>query len=648
MANIRDLTEASTISGGDLFPIDQGGSGRTRSVSYSVIKDDVTATVSGEVAIAVQAADEAKAAAASADATVLRAELADGVTVGDGAALVEYASGVSVRDKLDSLDAFDTDLQNPTDPAKGAAIVGRGAVAVNTIADLLLQKRESDKRYLVKSYSSASGLGGGEFYWDAASTEADDGGYTLAVSGVATGRFKRVDTGTTWIEEFGAVADATTIDGTTGTEQTTAVSNAINFCNANRRALHITATRRDGVIGYLVGDLPELSGGGVVLRGQGENCSYLVSLPTLTGPMLTISADGAGFRDMGLFCNDATRNPFDITSGYQPNIKNALVAGGNRGIVNSLGLEFRIQDAHVIDTADYGYYINRPDAILINASTDRAGTDGFRFDGHVVNTFHAHAIKSARMGFRATFATASQLIGDHADTSGYHGYQIDTCTGLRAIAPFSFKSGNANATAPGTYTDARNYSLTNNTGLVMVAPMSNQDSNCKNAFFGFGNTDSVLIAPIDTGTKPSVFDEGLQVVLAKGRLEKHNSLAIPKVKSGIIINDGASGIFDVSEPTEYSRAFNAIMYHGQIIVRLGTQNRILIGEFHIATGANTSFPSSIPVRWSTNNTSPDVSASLTITATYSTTGAQLSINNATGEAVAVGVSVQQIVSAKAV
>jgi len=95
------------------------------------------------------------------------------------------------------------DLQGATDPLKGAGLVGRSAVAVQTIADLLALPagaRKYDQRYIVASYHGGWAVevpyigpsGGGEFVWDPACTLADNGGTVLAVSGVTTGRFLRL------------------------------------------------------------------------------------------------------------------------------------------------------------------------------------------------------------------------------------------------------------------------------------------------------------------------------------------------------------------------------------------------------------------------------------------------------------------------
>src|SRR5690606_16639946 len=66
----------------------------------------------------------------------------------------------------------------------------------------------------VISGASVSGRGGGQFRWDAASTDADDGALTLLPTGWSgAGRWKRVcDPGVLRVSWFGAVGDGTTND----------------------------------------------------------------------------------------------------------------------------------------------------------------------------------------------------------------------------------------------------------------------------------------------------------------------------------------------------------------------------------------------------------------------------------------------------
>lgn len=101
--------------------------------------------------------------------------------------LESLATGRSLK-----VDEIDTDVrQDLANPDKGAAMVARGVVAVDSIADLLAlpegQRRE-DLRYLIKGYYAGSDVGGGEFYWDSASTDTANIGTIL---GTGTGRFLR-------------------------------------------------------------------------------------------------------------------------------------------------------------------------------------------------------------------------------------------------------------------------------------------------------------------------------------------------------------------------------------------------------------------------------------------------------------------------
>lgn len=102
------------------------------------------------------------------------------------------------------LDALKTVVrQDITNPDKGAAMVARGVVAVDSIADLLTllegQRKES-LRYLVKGYHAGSDVGGGEFYFDSARTGENDGGV------VFNGFVRHIDRFVT-PEFFGAVGD---------------------------------------------------------------------------------------------------------------------------------------------------------------------------------------------------------------------------------------------------------------------------------------------------------------------------------------------------------------------------------------------------------------------------------------------------------
>lgn len=119
MTTIRDLSRADSVADGDLLPVLQEGSGRARAISAGELKQQFSAAVTDLAEQAKAAAEAAATSAASADATVLRNDLA----AATGSELVTFGAE-SVKEALTRLGQFDTDLGNSTDPLKGAAQVG--------------------------------------------------------------------------------------------------------------------------------------------------------------------------------------------------------------------------------------------------------------------------------------------------------------------------------------------------------------------------------------------------------------------------------------------------------------------------------------------------------------------------------------------
>lgn len=90
-----------------------------------------------------------------------------------GAGMPEGGAFASVGDAVLRSDLASLDV------TKGAALVGRGVVAVDSIASLIDTQQRADLRYLVTSYHPDSDVGGGEFYWSPETDKSEHNGCTV-------------------------------------------------------------------------------------------------------------------------------------------------------------------------------------------------------------------------------------------------------------------------------------------------------------------------------------------------------------------------------------------------------------------------------------------------------------------------------------
>lgn len=116
-------------------------------------------------------------------------------------------SGTWATDSALLVDIGDQSLRQELASPSGAAMVGRGAMTVASIADLVALPeglRKADLSYCVVGYHAGSTVGGGEFVWSGSSTLPADDVTVFAVNGVATGRWLRlVKNNTLSVHDFG-------------------------------------------------------------------------------------------------------------------------------------------------------------------------------------------------------------------------------------------------------------------------------------------------------------------------------------------------------------------------------------------------------------------------------------------------------------
>ncbi|MFJ4116980.1 right-handed parallel beta-helix repeat-containing protein [Pseudomonas psychrophila] len=136
--------------------------------------------------------------------------------------------------KLVGDDSLRQDMANTTDPTKGGVVLGRGVVAVESIAALLTQPRRVDLLFSVESYYAGDNLGGGQWKWRPSSNAAPTYGTVLAVPGVPNGRFVRVHVGNTFSADmFGVRAS------NSGTENRLRLSALFRCCFRLSATVHL-------------------------------------------------------------------------------------------------------------------------------------------------------------------------------------------------------------------------------------------------------------------------------------------------------------------------------------------------------------------------------------------------------------------------
>ena len=139
------------------------------------------------------------------------------------------------------LQIFRQDLANAVNPLKGAALIGRGAQVVKSIAELkALSKDSASTTAVVLGYYSQGDGGGGVYYYDSSDVVTADNGGTIIVANDG-GRWKLDWNEEVSIDQFGAVNDGDGNGG--GTDNYTAISNCLSWAVAQAKPVTISFGR---------------------------------------------------------------------------------------------------------------------------------------------------------------------------------------------------------------------------------------------------------------------------------------------------------------------------------------------------------------------------------------------------------------------
>ena len=119
-----------------------------------------------------------------------------------------FISGLNTSSNFSDADEFIVDQENETVKMSLAQLKQHTGASVNNIDELKNFGDAADNLAVnVLGYYSEGDGGGGTFFWDTSSTDADNGGTIIQATGVTTGRWKRVYSGAVNVKWFGAKSD---------------------------------------------------------------------------------------------------------------------------------------------------------------------------------------------------------------------------------------------------------------------------------------------------------------------------------------------------------------------------------------------------------------------------------------------------------
>lgn len=186
---------------------------------------------------------------------------------------------ITVKNSLNTL--IYTNLSAYTMPFVNTAMV------VENIEELKTFNIQQSNQIETLGYYEKGDGGGGLFYWDLTSTEADNGGTVIQATGIITGRWKRVFSGAVNVKWFGAKGDNTNND-------TPSFNLCLAFCRTNNVSMYIP----DG--NYVLLSATSI-GTAVSIIGESESSTILKPNFSITGYVFEFNATNVVSKNMGNF-----------------------------------------------------------------------------------------------------------------------------------------------------------------------------------------------------------------------------------------------------------------------------------------------------------------------------------------------------------
>nr|WP_279196062.1 hypothetical protein [Ralstonia mannitolilytica] len=318
--------------------------------------------------------------------------------------IVKDASGVTIWDQIVDTPAGAASLSNTTG-AGGAALVGfdggplsqfflsKNNRVVDSIAELRALSKSIYTRAFVTGYYAAGDGGGGAYYYDPSDTTSSDNGGTIIVASDG-GRWKLQTLHYVTLKTFGAKGDW---NGTTGTDDTTAIQNALTWAAGAGATLRATygAYAISAAISVDTGTAsPTIAQGGkrFGIIGDGKSNTTFV---------YTGSSNIALFTITGHFVDFFRAEGFRIQRKDQ-----ASEFGYGLTINNMVNVTLRGIDCFRLAT---GVIINDCNAVLVDDCTFSYNNLGF--SANYVNTSTPNAVKLTNCVMNSNITGAISIIG---------------------------------------------------------------------------------------------------------------------------------------------------------------------------------------------------------------------------------------------
>lgn len=403
---------------------------------------------------------------------------------------------------------------------------------INNIAELKQRVGIANSNISLLGYYSAGDGGGGEFYWDSTSTETDNGGTIIQVSGVTTGRWKRIYNNIVNVLWFGVSNN----EGVDATAKIQSILDSFNDCLIPKGNYRI-----DGTLNLNIVSQKLLIEGNLYRKTVNTNS---------TSPIIKISAQKVSLKGTGnnvISCENNT--PFGLiligtenitSSSTQANILWCEISGFNiigNSNVASVGIDMNSIEAFGSSQANYSNTI-------YNNLIQNVGV-GVRMNsqcnGNIITNIQFFGITKYAIFLDGTTYGASQSVSGNSISSIFVHFSSSILSIIRCQRAIYNNFIDVNGEAGGG--NLYNFDL----------------NSINNTLIG---TDNQSLAPVDSGTNQT-FVNG---VIRSNEINSKKAT----IKGSVFIDGENQGIsIDASNLTRFGIAkfpgYNTAFVHGNTI-----------------------------------------------------------------------------------